>query len=212
VFLPLHYKNAAKAFSHSSGWKLELSEARMTLGAIRCRAGEPAYSLLLPAMYVPVLGMKNAYAHPGHYLPEGVTAELIITEKLDLLARSQSFFGLMHGFTGQYGSMEVEFSDQHQLSVKGAATKGSQFIRFAFVLKPGAYTVGGIPFSHNVDGSLYEIMMSVSMERLFAWVVFASFDQTTSPAVPDQGSMNALKKALKSNALYQFTLKEKASK
>lgn len=208
VLLPLHYTNAPTNLTNNEGWQIQLTQATLSIGVIRCLKGKPAYSMLAPQMgWFPI--NRAAFAHPGHYLSEGVKAEFLFSKPLDLLKTKEAFIGHLRGFTGHYGSIEVEFSENDKLHLEGTAVKGDQSVRFAFDLAPGAFTVKGIDFRHKVTLAAPTVHMRLSMVQLFQWVHFSQFKRSDAGATPSQSVQNVLRKALRSNALYQLKAESK---
>lgn len=207
VQLPLHYSNAPTTLTNNAGWQVTLRKATLSIGAIRCLSGKPAYSMRLPAP-LPLLrwlGPREAHAHPGHYQAQSVKAELLLSRALDLIAPKEAQIGVLQGFTGWYGSAEIEYSATDTLRLEGSASKEGQEHDFAFSLAPGKQLVTGISFTHEVTAQAPALQMRLDMPRLFAWVDFTQFKAGNT--TPDEVTQNILRKALHSNTLYQIKTK-----
>lgn len=209
VVLPLHYQPTDSSFTSATGWDVSLTKASLSFQAIRFLEGEAGYAELIPKALEPFrkLFSKEAMAHPGHYLEEGVKAELIYQKKLNLLGKELSHVGDMRGFTGLYDSAELEFAASDSLQLEGKASKDGKEITFATQISLGKRSIKGIRFVREVTVEGGKVHMELPLKVFFQWIDFSKFTQGKEAYSPDTASQNILRKAALNNANYKISWK-----
>lgn len=167
-------------FTTSRGWSVRVTEARVSLGALRWYEGPPIFAL---RWWERALGVSVAHAHPGHYVPGAALADMLTPRVVDLTAGPVSL-GAADGVTGAAQSAHVELrppptaGDTATVFVRGEATLAAQRVRFRGAL---ALTLNleGVTAPGNISSASWELQVSVGR-----WVDRVDFS-TLTPATPD---------------------------
>ncbi len=205
------------AFTNAFDWAIELDRALLSLGPLRYLEGAP---VVLSSLF----RMREAHAHPGHYVEGGTLGEMLEPVTVDLTAGvTEVFRG--PGVTGQALSARFEFQappvgelagelSPHLVLVEGSATSGSTRLRFrasgelADVVDPdGNPFVTGCTFEDgSIDGD-GSVLVTVSPALWLDQVDFSIVEPSGDEAVeldPSGIAHKAFARGLKKAAAYVF--------
>jgi hypothetical protein len=174
---------ALGAFTTSTGWRVELQEARVGLAALRVRSAPPALLAALGQVLVP-----RARAHGGHGAEDtGVRGELLGPLALDTLAPAPVPLGVAAGSAGPASTFELALgglgAGDLVSTLRGRATRGEVVIDFEGALAlPGGLAVEGLP----LDAGLEEGGTLRLVVRADRWLDAAHFERL-APAATGRG-------------------------
>jgi hypothetical protein len=146
-------------FTNAEGWEIRLDRALVSVGALYAFEGASLFSRVPPRL----LGVRSAFAHPGHYQEGTALGEMRVPASLDLL-EGDAPCAAGEGISGAWasgrvlwgtpaaGRFAVVLGDRVAL-VEGTATKGPDVRRFSFAVSAsdvldasGAPRVEGVAF------------------------------------------------------------------
>lgn len=207
----------ALTFTNAFDWAIELDLALLSVGPLRYLEGAPV------ALGSP-FGIREAHAHPGHYVEGGTLGEMLEPTTVDLTAGvTEVYRGA--GVTGEALSARFTFEAPpagelagelapHVVLVEGRATSGATALRFraagelADVLDPdGNPFVTGCTFeggSIDGDGS---VLVTVSPPLWLDQVDFSELEAKGDEPVElaSRGTPHkAFARGLKKGAAYSF--------
>jgi hypothetical protein len=205
------------SFTNAFEWKVELDVALLSLGPLRYLEGAPVASNSL-------FGIRDAHAHPGHYVEGGTLGEMLEPTTVDLTApKTHVFRG--PGVTGEALSARFTFQDPpagdlagelspHVVLVEGSATSGSTTFRFrasaelADVVDPeGNPFVAGCTFEDGAIDGDGSVLVTVSPALWLDQVDFSVLEPTgDEPVELEAGGTphKAFARGLKKGAAYLF--------
>jgi len=213
VELATRVRADALSFTNAFGWTVELDVALLSVGPLRYLEGAPVASRVRP------FRIREAHAHPGHYVEGGTLGEMLAPRTVDLtagvteLTRAPGVTGeaLSARFTFQHppaGELAKELAPEVVL-LEGTATSGSDRLRFR--LSAGLADVldaDGNPFvtgctledgSIDGDGSvLLTVLPSLWLDQVdFSGLESSGEAATELPAgsLPHKAFARGLKKA-----------------
>lgn len=218
---------SSAGFSNAKGWTIQLREAKLSVGALYYFDG----AVLLAHGAAPSspsrifwrsLGVNDASAHPGHYIPGTAMGEALTGGIVDLRA-SVASLPAGAGVTGTFRSASFSFSnalpDGHAALLVGTATKGAETRYFraqidqADILNTkGAPAMEGCPFEEmNVSGN-GTVTARVRLPVWFDQVEFSELAASSeaAPAVISKGliAYNALTRGIKASDSYLFAFQK----
>jgi hypothetical protein len=137
-----------KPKTNALGWKVTLTEAYLSVGALYYYSGDPVLSLRQPTKaslrnafaWLGDLLVPPAYAHPGHYIEGSAMGQMLDATTVDLLGDSRELAD-GDGVTGLTNSARITWQtppkgelaeklDGHVVLTRGTATKGDVTIEF----------------------------------------------------------------------------------
>ncbi len=184
------------ASTNDHGWSVELTRAEMRLGELAFYEGEPLFS------WRDLVGIRSAFAHPGHYMEGDALAELLDAKDFDLLADVPVVYGTANGVTGDYNSAEVRVE---RVTIEGTATKGDRVVTFSADVALDADVVG-IAFGAPVRRTSGRVELRVD---LATWLARADFaDAEDGVLVPESQPHRALLRGLVNTSSFLFERKE----
>jgi hypothetical protein len=136
---------ALGGFENALGFRFELAQAELAIAGLAFFDGPPIFARL-------GLGLRRAWAHPGHYVPGTARGELPSAARIDLVA-GPGKIGIGAGVTGAYRSARVLFDTREATiaRVAGRATKAGRTVEFRVALGPedlaGTPAIDGCPFA-----------------------------------------------------------------
>lgn len=219
--------DAKAPFANAAGWTVKIDKAFVSTGALYYYDGATIFSKAEPAR--PRLrdwvGIKPAFAHPGHYVPGNARGELLTPSSVDL--RAEASIGTGNGISGITRSATFSFQAPpsgpfagelagHVAVIEGTATKGGETRVFRaemdaadVVSTKNATSVEGCPFAEvdmEADGV---VVVDLKMARWFDQADFASIAKSADgkPVLlgPDDGPRKALARGMKEGLSYAFS-------
>jgi hypothetical protein len=208
----------SKEFTNAKGWRVTLTKAAISTGALYFYEGEPLFASRARGW------VRSALAHPGHYQPGDARGELLTPSSADLLAGGT--LGAGHGVSGPVRSATFAFGvpvrgplagelGASVAIVEGKAVKGMETRAFRVELRPedvqdhgGAPEVQGCPFTPADMQSDGVVTVTV---RLTTWLDQVAFDDVPTSAdgtpvvVPDGLARNQLVRGAKVGLAYVFS-------
>jgi len=194
------------------GWSVRIETARVRLGALRWFEGDPVAQL---RPWERLLGVRLAYAHPGHYVPGEALADITTPVVIDLVRDTPVSLGMARGVSGTARSARIELRTAPDdptlpgasLALTGTATRDGQTVRFS-ATHPLALDVPGVPAPGELDATAAAWTLQVDLVALVDRVDFAALPpaatpEATVPFGPDSQSLNALVRALRASATYR---------
>lgn len=198
VTLPLLLESdGASDLLTDSGYTVQLDQANLTLGAVRCYAGEPLFSRLWRAVAV-----GRAWAHPGHYQQGEALAEWLDGASVDLTAAATSL-GTLAGVTGAYNSAQLLLE---RAEVRGSASDGARTVRFVATVATAldvqgiAVADGGLSVTTTTTG----LVLRVTPQQWVRTIDFAALPDGTrwTELTPDSQAYNALYRGIYNTSAY----------
>ena len=165
ITLKFQHKPVSMSFSVGD-WKVTLTNATLSLKALRLYEGKPAFSdsSLLPSLF------SVAHAHPGHSEPGALKGEILWDKPLNLLGDSVVSLGEHQAFSGYVGAGELVLDKASTMKCTGKASRGSTEIRFDWEIKLGENTVFGIPLDKTLSAIsppvVYSFNLPGALEKL----------------------------------------------
>ena len=201
---------AGTAVENDHGWTVALDEAVLALGPLYFFEGDPLFARR--TIMDRLLGIRVAYAHPGHYQEGDALAQLLTEVEVDLLAAAPVPLGTAEGVTGDYNSAQVGIRplaggalDGSSLVLSGTATREADTVAFASHVTLDL-DVEGITFDRDVDGSPGRVRVGVDVHRFLLAADFTDLAGSTGPVeVPDTSQVfNALNRGVDNTSAYVF--------
>lgn len=217
----------AKApFTNAQGWTVTLSKALVATGAMYFYDGETLLSERAPSparRWWRALAVREAFAHPGHYVPGNAKGEILAPSSADLLKENalgagQGISGLVRSATFSYqapaqGPFAAELGGSVAV-LEGTATKGAE--ARAFRIEVGAADVAatngkteivGCPFlTADVQGD-GTVTATVKVEAWLDQVDFTGVPVGAAPALLAEGTLprNQIVRGMKAALPYVFS-------
>lgn len=133
--------DATAPFATAMGWNVSISKLVVSTGAFYYFDGATIFSQATPRESAPtraverLLGIKTAWAHPGHYIPGEARGQMLTATTVDLragsvdLAVGDGVTGIVRSATFSFGSPATgplaSEVGAHVVVIEGTATKGS---------------------------------------------------------------------------------------
>lgn len=220
---------ARQAFTNAAGWNITLSKALVSTGALYFYDGATIFSTNAPRRPTPAervreaLGIKLAFAHPGHYVPGNARGELLAPSSADL--RSETVIGNASGISGITRSATFSFQSPaagplasdlgaHVVVLEGTATKGAEMRIFRAEIDAadvfntnGAPAIEGCPFAEVDMQSDGTVTVTVKIGQWFDQVELDGVPASTDGKpvlVPPGVAKNGLTRGMKAGLGYQF--------
>jgi len=198
-------RDAGSVVVNDAGWSVALDEAVMSLGPVYFFEGDPLFARR--TIIDRLLGIRVAWAHPGHYEEGDALAQVLDQVEVDLLADAPTPLGLAEGVTGDYRSAQVGIRplDGRSLVVSGTASKEADTVEFTARLDLDI-DVEGIAFDHDVDGSPGRVLVGVDVHRFLLMADFTDLVGAGEPVdVPGTSQvMNALYRGVDNTSAFIF--------
>jgi hypothetical protein len=220
-----------QAFTNAQGWSIALSKVELSTGALYFYEGATIFSWA-PPKKTPrdraweALGVRTAWAHPGHYVPGEARGEMLTATSVDLKA-GDAALGAGDGVSGLTRSATFTFQSPptgpqaaslagHVAVVEGTATKGGETRVFRAEIDAadvantkGAPQVEGCPFAEadmQRDGT---VTLAVKAPLWFDQVEFDSVPKSADgkPVLVPATSIarNQLVRGMKAGDAYAFS-------
>lgn len=213
-------------FTNGLGWQVAVSKALVATGAIYVYDGATILSRAEPRRRPldELLGIKSAFAHPGHYVPGNALGQMLTASSADLRA-GDTGLGAGDGVTGvarsatfafdapAKGPFAGELGDRVAV-LEGTATKGAETRVFrARVAKDEILdakaqpAIEGCPFTEVTMSGDGVVTVAV---RLTGWLDQVDFDAVPrsndgAPVELDGVARNGLVRGFKAGDAYRFT-------
>ena len=142
-------------FTTGFGWKVKLTKAAASLGALYYFDGAPAFvrrdAPRAPAQgaLARLFGVGVAHAHPGHYLAGDALGEMLTPTSVDLFGGAQPLADAA-GVTGDYRSARFVFGD-HPVGPAASALGGHVAVAEGTATKADGSTKTPIHFTVSAD-------------------------------------------------------------
>ncbi len=223
---------ATKAFTNSQGWSVSLNKLVLSTGPFYYFDGATIFSRTFPVKKSPLdrveewMGIRVAYAHPGHYIAGNARGQMLIPSSVDLragdsdLARGEGVTGIVRSATFSYstpatGPLASELG-VHVAVIEGTATKGGDSRSFRAEIEASdlantknALAIEGCPFNEadmQADGT---VTVNIKLPLWFDQVEFDSVPQSTDgkPVVIPASAIarNELVRGMKAGDGYVFS-------
>lgn len=205
------------SFTNAFDWKIGLDVALLSLGPLRYLEGAPV-------TMNSIFGIREAHAHPGHYVEGGTLGEMLVPTTVDLTAGvTEVYRG--PGVTGDALSARFTFQDPpagdlagelspHVVLVEGAATSGATTLRFRASAEladiadaEGNPFVTGCTFEDGVIDGDGSVLVTVSPSLWLDQVDFTSLEPNGDEPIeldPESIPHKAFARGLKKGAAYLF--------
>lgn len=224
---------ASRHFTNAVGWTVDMTRAELATGAFYFFDGETLFAQLSPhGAPTPRRGrwasfglpfVREAHAHPGHYVPGNAKGELLVPSSADLLAgaslgRGSGVTGLVRSATFGYGSpasgpLAVSLG-ANVVVLEGKATKGTEVRVFraevagdAIKDTKGLLQIEGCHFAETNMESDGVVAIQVDLAEWFDQVDFASVAASSDGSAVLLGAgvpYNQLTRGMKSGLGYTF--------
>lgn len=224
-------------FVNSAGWRITLSSAWLSTGALRYYEGATIFSQRrTPVKARPFddwkdfFTIRSAFAHPGHYVPGTVRGEYLAPSSVDL--RIPTPLGVGDGVSGVVRSATFSFQSPptgpfadalggHVAVLEGEATLNGAHHLFRAEIdaddllgEDGALAVEGCPFDETDMGSDGVVTVTIAIEQWFDRVEFGTMPESTDSnrvTMPvDSLARHELVRGMKSGLGYRFTYRTSA--
>ncbi len=211
----------SKEFTNAKGWKVTLSKAVISTGALYFYDGEPLFASRTGGW---ARGwVRTAFAHPGHYAPGTARGEILEPSSADLLVGGT--LGAGAGVSGPVRSATFAFGvpprgplagelGENVAIVEGTAVKDAETRVFRAELRPddvrnghGTFEVEGCPFTAADMQSDGVVTVTVKLETWLDQVAFDDVPESTDGrpvVVPDGLARNQLVRGTKVAGAYVF--------
>ena len=189
VTFPVSVRSIHPESDNSLGWHVTIDQAVVAMGPLRWYEGPPIFGLNL---FERLLGVRVAYAHPGHYVPGEALADVTAQRVIDLMAPTPTALDAATGVSGTALSSTIELhapgvaagpaaDSLHGLALwtRGTATRAGVTVHFEGGV-PVEYAVRGVPARATLS-SAGAFLLSVDLAQ---WFDRADFSSLTAPA-PD---------------------------
>lgn len=166
---PVEVVVRAPAGPLESGWTVEALEGSMAFSELRFFEGHThGVSRWSPLSLL----VSTAWAHPGHYEPGAVVAEVLTPLELDLARREVVPWATADALTGGYGSARLGFGASG-VRVTGTARRGSTVVRFDTGVVEAPPLLEGLRFEATLTAAdVGRVRLEVELARLLEQVVF----------------------------------------
>lgn len=175
------------------GWSIVLSRAALSIGPLYYWSGAPA--LAATNHFLRALGLREAHAHPGHYVPGDAMGQVLASSSVDL-ALGEAALPPGEGVSGVYRSARFSFAEKptgseagalgaHVVVLEGEASKETMKRLFRAELDiADVLDAEGEP---NVEGCLFEGEPDIQADGTVTIRVAPSvwLDQLELDAVPE---------------------------
>lgn len=192
VTFPVAVRGINAESDSSLGWHVSVERAFVAVGPVRWYEGPPIFGL---NVFERLVGVRLAYAHPGHYVPGEALADVTAQRVIDLMAPSPTALDTATGVSGEALSARIELhppgaelglsaTPLHGLALwtRGTATRGGVTVRFEGGVAVD-YAVRGVPARATL-GPAGSFLLSVDLAQ---WFDRADFS-TLPPAAPGEAA------------------------
>lgn len=220
-----------QSFTNSQGWSISLSKVEISTGALYFFEGATIFSWAPPPKTPrdrvwEAVGVRSAWAHPGHYVPGEARGQMLTPSAVDLKA-GDAVLGAGDGVSGLTRSATFTFQSPpqgpaaaslagHVAVVEGTATKGAETRVFRAEIDAADVTntknatqVEGCPFTEvdmQRDGT---VTLALKMPLWFDQVEFDSIPKSADgkPVLIPAAAIarNELVRGMKAGEAYTFT-------
>jgi hypothetical protein len=218
-------------FENGVGWKLTIHSAWLSVGDLYYFDGAPITASLAPPARAPHrshgwLGIREAHAHPGHYVEGNALGQMLSPRTVDLMAPI-SDLAAAEAVSGTYRSARFAFASPpegplaaalagHVLVVEGTGTKGELTRVFRGALDEADVLdaaqlpeVEGCIFDEapvEADGTvMLEVDLRLMLDQLELDELPESDDGEPVDLTRDGKAFNALSRGAKKGAVYRFS-------
>ncbi|WP_394823811.1 hypothetical protein [Pendulispora albinea] len=230
---------ATAPFTNAQGWNVQLSKLVISTGALRYYEGSPIFSYAPPPVrrspFEPIrslFGIREAFAHPGHYAEGTARGEMLTSASSDLragvvtLPDGAGVTGLVRSGTFSFnappvGAMAQELGG-HVAVVEGTASKAGATRIFRAEIDAKDFLdsehptpdLKGCPFTETEMGADGTVTVSIQVPMWFSEVDFESLPASTDGKpvrMPSEGSVvelrprNALVRGMQVGKAYVFS-------
>lgn len=193
----------------SLGFHVELARVELSLAELRYFEGEP-----VTARRAPLLAIRQAWAHPGHYQTGGTVGEMLEPASFELTAGPVALPGGA-GVTGVARSARVTFAAAQEwvVRVEGIARRDELERPFS-ALATGAdvSSVEGCAFDHgriDADGTVVlRVRPGIWLDQVDFSLVPESTDAAPVALAPGELPHKAFVRGLAKAAAYGFSFEE----
>ena len=197
---------AHESVTGDMGWTVTLETAVMNLGPVYFFEGEPLFARR--TIWDRLLGIRVAYAHPGHYQEGDALAQVLEDSVVDLMSATPTSLGVAEGVTGGYRSACVGIHPPDAgptVEVSGTAEREGEEVRFVARLDTDI-DVEGIAFERDVDGSPGHVRIGVDVHRWLTRADFAELVGLEQPVeiIEEMQPYNALVRGVDNTSVYVF--------
>lgn len=216
VTFPVAVRGVHAESDNSYGWHVTVEQAYVALGPVRWYEGAPIFGL---NVFERMMGVRLAYAHPGHYVPGEALADVTQVRVIDLMAATPTALDDATGVSGECLSARVELhapdaslgtaaAPLHGLAVwtRGTATRMGVTVRFEGGV-PIDYAVRGIP-ARATFGASGGYLLSVDLAQWFDRTDFSTLmapdDGGAAPITMTSEVANGLYRGATNGAAYGF--------
>lgn len=220
-------------FTNAAGWRVKLAKALVATGPLyyydgetifAARTGSPGgHGRRVPSLR-DLLGIRSAFAHPGHYVPGNAKGEMLTASSADLLigttlGTGRGISGPVRSATFSYGApaagpLAAELGS-NAIVLEGTAEKGEERRVFRAEISldetkgaDGKPQIEGCPFTPVDMAADGVVTVEVSLPLWFDQVEFDAAPKSTdgSPvALPAGLARNQLVRGVKVGLAYSFS-------
>ncbi|MCU0684645.1 MAG: hypothetical protein MUF34_20765 [Polyangiaceae bacterium] len=212
-------------FTTSTNWTVTLTHAQVSLGALYYFDGEPVLSRLGPTKAPGrrgwPFGVRNAFAHPGHYLPGNAVGQMLQASTFDLSA-GDTALPAGDGLTGAFRSAKVVFAAPADggaaISIEGRAEQGALAHAFTAAFTADELRAEEGATESAVEGCAFEtaevrgdgtvtivVHPAVWLDQVdFSELPAAAAGAPATPLPADSSARRALLRGLKKGLAYVF--------
>lgn len=193
------------AIENIYGFEVIVEEAVLSVDAVEFFEGSPLFS----RSWWPIVLVRSAHAHPGHYEPGEALADVLGPFVIDLMDAPASVFG--NGVTGDYRSAQIRLRPTPELDgasvrIGGVARRDGLETRFVGQLVLDE-TIEGIAAGFVVNESQVAISLNIDMQ---AWLSRIDFSQlmVDGSFTVDTQPYSALLRGVRNTSAYRFEMEE----
>lgn len=214
----------SKRFTNAAGWDVTITKAEVATGALYYFDGATIFAARPQRGGWGLRLVREAHAHPGHYVPGNARGEMLAASSADLLAGG--VLGSGAGVSGPVRSATFSFASpaqgpfaadlgSHVAVLEGTATKGGATRVFRAEIGPddvrntkGATQLEGCPFA---EADMQEDGTVTVTVKLTEWFDQVEFDEVPASAdgnpvqMPAGLARNELVRGMKAGAGYLFS-------
>lgn len=211
----------SRELTNAKGWKVVLSKALVSTGALYFYDGEPLFAAGRPRGGFELV--RSAFAHPGHYVPGNAKGELRTGSSVDLLAGAtlgggEGVTGLVQSATFGFGvppagPLSAELG-ANVIVLEGTATKDAETRVFRAEIAPSELSddprgpqIEGCPFARAEMQGDGTVAVTIDLPMWLAQVDFTEVPASTdgAPVRLEAGlAKNQLVRGVKAGLAYRF--------
>ncbi len=208
------------------GWSIVLTKAALSIGPLYYWNGSPAFAAINPRKDSRFIGIRSAYAHPGHYVAGDAMGEMLTPSSVDL-ALGEATLPPGEGVSGVYRSGRFTFADKpvgeavetlggHVIVLEGEGTKDTMKRLFRAELDiadildaAGEPRVEGCAFEGEpdvqADGTItIRVVMSLWLDQIEFDTIPESMDGNPVLLPRDSAPFRAIERGIKKAPAIQF--------